>query len=165
MSQTILQMFDEAVAKYGNNPYLYEARKGVDYTSMTYSEVHEKVRLFAGGLISMGLQPEDRVALISEGKNNWVIGELGILSAAATSVPLSVKLETEQDITFRINHSECCMVLASDQQIAKLRPLKDKLQTVNGIFFSIPSINWNRTRFSSMRWLRSEENIFGKIRI
>lgn len=130
MSQTILQMFDEAVAKYGNNPYLYEARKGVDYTSMTYSEVHEKVRLFAAGLISMGLQPEDRVALISEGKNNWVIGELGILSAAATSVPLSVKLETEQDITFRINHSECCMVLASDQQIAKLRPLKDKLQTV-----------------------------------
>jgi long-chain acyl-CoA synthetase len=45
-------------------------------------------------------------------------------------VPLSVKLETEQDITFRVNHSDSVMVLASDQQIAKLRPMKGKFTTV-----------------------------------
>ena len=41
-----------------------------------------------------------------------------------------MKLETEQDITFRINHSDAVMVLASDQQIAKLRPMKEKLPSV-----------------------------------
>ncbi|MDD4570766.1 MAG: AMP-binding protein, partial [Tepidanaerobacteraceae bacterium] len=53
-----------------------------------------------------------------------------ILHAGAVCVPLSVKLETEQDITFRINHSDSVMVLASNQQIKKLRPIKEKMPTV-----------------------------------
>lgn len=130
MNKTILAFLDEAVGKYGDKPYLYEARSGVNYTSLTYREVQEKSKQFAAGLMQLGLQAGERVALMSEGKSYWVIGELGVLHAAGVCVPLSVKLETEQDITFRINHSECVIVMASDQQITKLRPLKDKLPTV-----------------------------------
>ena len=85
---------------------------------------------FAAGLMAMGVEGGERVALMSEGKSNWVIGELGVLHAGAVCVPLSVKLDTEQDITFRINHSDSVMVLASNQQIKKLRPLKEKMPTV-----------------------------------
>ena len=130
MSKTILELLEETVKTYGDHPYLYEARKGFNYTSLTYKEVQERAKQLAAGLMKLGLQPGDRVALMSEGKNNWVIGELGILHAGGVCVPLSVKLETEQDITFRINHSGCSMVLASDQQIIKLRPLKDRLTSV-----------------------------------
>jgi long-chain acyl-CoA synthetase len=121
MSKTIISFLDEAVSKYGDRPFLYEAREGTNYTHLTYKEVQEKARRFAAGLIALGIGAGDRVALISEGKNNWVIGELGVLHAGAICVPLSVKLETEQDISFRINHSECCAIMASDQQIAKIR--------------------------------------------
>ena len=128
--RTILDLLNESVEKFADRPYLYEARTGTDYTHLTYQQVQEKSMQFAAGLIAMGIQAGDSVALISEGKNYWVIGELGILHAGAICVPLSVKLQTEQELGFRINHSECVAVLASDQQIAKLRPMKGLFTTV-----------------------------------
>ncbi len=130
MGKTIITLLKESVKKYGELPYLYEARQGTEYTALTYAEVQEYAIRFAAGLMALGLRAGERVSLISEGKSNWVLGELGILHAGAVCVPLSVKLETEQDITFRINHSDSVMVLASDQQIAKLRPMKEKLPRV-----------------------------------
>lgn len=130
INKTILDFLSEAVEKYGDRPYLYEARQGTQYTSLTYAQVREQSLQFAAGLVALGIEAGDRIALISEGKNNWVIGELGILHAGAVSVPLSVKLQTEHDLSFRINHSECIAVLASDQQIAKLRPMKGAFDAV-----------------------------------
>jgi len=130
MGKTIITLLNESVTKYGELPYLYEARKATEYKALTYREVQEQVIRFAAGLMALGIQAGERVSLISEGKNNWVLGELGILHAGAVCVPLSVKLETEQDITFRINHSDSVMVLASDLQIVKLRPMKELFTTV-----------------------------------
>ncbi len=130
MGKTIITLLRESVEKYRDLPYLYEARQGTEYTTLTYGEVQEHAIRFAAGLMALGLRAGERVSLISEGKSNWVLGELGILHAGAVCVPLSVKLETEQDITFRVNHSDSVMVLASDQQIAKLRPMKEKFTTV-----------------------------------
>ncbi len=130
MGKTIIELLNESVEKYGNNPYLYEARNDIEYTALTFSEVKEQSMRFAAGLMAMDVNAGERIALMSEGKNNWVIGELGVLHAGAVCVPLSVKLETEQDITFRINHSDTVMVMASNQQIKRLRLIKDKMPTV-----------------------------------
>lgn len=130
MGKTIIGLLNETVEKYGENPYLYEALQNIEYTALTFREVKELAIRFAAGLMEMGVEGGERVALMSEGKSNWVIGELGVLHAGAVCVPLSVKLDTEQDITFRINHSDSVMVLASNQQIKKLRPLKGKMPTV-----------------------------------
>ena len=130
MGKTIIGLLNETVEKYGENPYLYEALHNIEYTALTFREVKELAIRFAAGLMAMGVEGGERVALMSEGKSNWVIGELGVLHAGAVCVPLSVKLDTEQDITFRINHSDSVMVLASNQQIKKLRPLKGKMPTV-----------------------------------
>ena len=130
MGKTIIALLQETVEKYGERPFLYEARNGAEYSSLTFREVQEQSIRFAAGLMALGLRAGERVSLISEGKNNWVLGELGVLHAGAVCVPLSVKLETVQDITFRINHSDSVMVLASGQQIAKLRPMKGQFTTV-----------------------------------
>ena len=140
MGKTIIALLNETVEKYGERPYLYEARNGTAYSSLTYREVKEQSVRFAAGLIALGIDAGERIALISEGKNNWVLGELGILHAGAVCVPLSVKLEAEHDITFRINHSDAVMVLASDQQIAKLRPMKEKLSAVKRYILLDPEV-------------------------
>ena len=130
MSKTIISFLEESVNKFRDNPFLYEARTGVDYSHLTYEEVQHKSKQIAAGLIDLGVNLEDRIALISEGKNNWIISELAILHAGAICVPLSVKLDTEHDICFRINHSETSIVIASDQQIAKIRPMKKSFNLV-----------------------------------
>ena len=140
MGKTIIGLLNETVEKYGENPYLYEALDNIEYTALTFSEVKKQSIRFAAGLMAMGVEIGERISLMSEGKNYWVIGELGVLHAGAVCVPLSVKLDTEQDITFRINHSDSIMVLASNQQIKKLRPLKEKMPTVRKYILLDPEV-------------------------
>ena len=71
--------------------------------------------------MSLGLQKGEKVAMISEGRNQWIFTELGILYAGAVNVPLSFKLESDQDLLFRINHSDSRFIVASQSQIAKVR--------------------------------------------
>ena len=83
MGKTIINLLEESVSKYGDKPYLHEARYGEEYSSLTYREVQKEAIRFAAGLMALGIEAGQRIALISEGKNNWVLGELGILHAGA----------------------------------------------------------------------------------
>jgi long-chain acyl-CoA synthetase len=84
---TLNDLFKDCVTKFANNVFLLEKRNN-KYTGATYKEVQERVHRFAAGLISLGVQKGDRIALLSEGRNKWVISELGILFAGAVNIPL-----------------------------------------------------------------------------
>lgn len=124
--KTIISPFEKSVWEYPNNPYLLE-KKGNTWESTSYTDVRKKVYRFAAGLMSMSIKKGDRLALLSEGRNDWVISELGILYAGAIDVPLAIKLIDPSEISFRLKHSGCRMIVASGNQAAKLNSLKDEL--------------------------------------
>jgi long-chain acyl-CoA synthetase len=126
--KSIIQFFEESVEKFSNNVYLWE-KPNEKYEGTTYGEARKQVYEFAAGLIAAGIKKGDRVSLISEGRNNWVIGELGVLYAGATNVPLSVKLNPEE-IKFRIMHSESRMILVSSIQAQKLKEIIHECPTI-----------------------------------
>ena len=117
--KSLIQFFEESVEKYSNNVYLWE-KPNEKYEGTTYGETRKQVYEFAAGLIKLGIKKDDRLSLISEGRNSWVIGELGILYTGAVNVPLSVKLNPDE-IKFRINHSGSRMILVSSIQAQKLK--------------------------------------------
>ena len=128
------QLFTQSVAKYPDNPFLLEKPKGAPaYNSYTYKQIEQEVHQFACGLISLGIKKGDRVALLSEGCRNWVIGELGILFAGAINVPLSVRLNEPEDIKFRLNHSEAKAIIVSTPQYKKLYELKEEIKGLEKI--------------------------------
>ena len=121
--RTLPRLFEDSVAKYPDNILMWE--KPADaYIGTSYREMRERVRAFAAGLMSLGLGKGDRVALISEGRNDWVMSELGILYAGAVDVPISVKIEELSDLKFRLAHSGCRMAVVSASQIGKVRRVK-----------------------------------------
>ncbi len=124
--ETIVTLFENSAAKYSSNPLMLEKRDG-KYRAATYSEIKEEVYEFAAGLVSMGVKKGDRIALLSEGRNDWVISELAILYAGAVNVPLSVKLGDASEIKFRLEHSGANIIIVSAGQAYKLEKLKDKL--------------------------------------
>ncbi len=124
--RTLPRLFEESVAKYPDNILMWE--KPADaYEATTYRDMRERVRAFAAGLMGLGLGKGDRVALISEGRNDWVMSELGILYAGAVDVPVSVKIEELADLKFRLAHSGCRMVVVSASQVEKVRRIKHDL--------------------------------------
>ena len=117
---TIIDFVDKYADLYKDATFLRE-KVGGTWTETSYTATREEGRILAAGFMALGLQKNDKVALISEGRNLWVMTELGILFAAGVNVPLSFKLESDQDLLFRINHSDSRFVVASESQIEKVR--------------------------------------------
>lgn len=129
---TIPRMFEDSVARYPANLLMWEKREET-YEGKTYKEMHQAVHECAAGLMDLGIKPGDRLALISEGRNDWVTAELGMLYAGAINVPLSVKIEELADLRFRIAHAGCRMAVVSGSQLHKLRQIKRDLPDLEKI--------------------------------
>jgi long-chain acyl-CoA synthetase len=135
--KTIPQFFEEAVGKFGDNVMMLE-KKAERYQSSTYRDIQILVYQFAAGLMSIGIKKGDRIGLIAEGRNDWVIAELGILYAGAINVPLSVKIEELPELEFRLAHSGCRMVIVSGSQASKVCAIKNNLAELEKIILLDP---------------------------
>ncbi len=132
--KTIIELFETSVTKFPNNIYLWEKQNG-KYEGTTYTQTREQVLKFGAGLVSLGLQKGDRVGLISEGRNAWIISELGILYAGGINVPLSVKLESGNDLKFRLAHSGSKMVIVSRGQASKIEEIANQLPELEKVIY------------------------------
>ncbi|MBS1232206.1 MAG: long-chain-fatty-acid-CoA ligase, partial [Bacteroidetes bacterium] len=161
--KSLIQFFEESEEKFNSNVYLWEKPQD-KYEGTTYGETKKQVYEFGAGLINLGIKKGDRLSLISEGRNSWVIGELGILYTGAVNVPLSVKL-TSDELKFRINHSGSRMVLVSSLQAQKLKPIIGECKSIEKIIhfdtqeeYSDNEIHFNEVRKIGREWLESPEN-------
>lgn len=132
MKPTIIDLLNESVEKYAQNPFLWEKTTS-EFTPTTYLETKQQSHILAAGLMRLGVMPGDKVALLSEGRNAWIIGELGILHTGAVNVPLSIKLEESNDLIFRLIHSEAKYVLVSGGQLRKIRAIADALPEIQKV--------------------------------
>ncbi|MBN1540971.1 AMP-binding protein [candidate division KSB1 bacterium] len=142
MSQrTLCHVFHESVERFPENFFLWE-KVNDSYQGTTYRQVQQSVYAVAAGLLALGIKKGDRIALISEGRNDWVIAELGILHAAAINVPLSIKLETFE-LKFRLAHSGTRLIFVSGAQAEKVREIKKDLADLERliIFDTLPSLD------------------------
>ena len=132
MKKTLVDLFEASVKKYPNNTFLLE-KTGKKFEPTTYMQVKEQVYRLGAGLQALGVKKGDTMALLSEGRNMWVIGELAMFYAGAVNVPLSIKLEESNDLLFRLIHGDVKYVMVSGTQLKKVRAIKEKLQMVEKI--------------------------------
>ncbi|RLD90503.1 MAG: long-chain fatty acid--CoA ligase [Bacteroidetes bacterium] len=132
MMKTIPGFFKNSVAKFADNVLIHEKKNG-KYVGATYQEIDEQVEHFAAGLYDLGLRKGDRVALMAEGRTEWLVSELAMLYLGVIDVPLSVKLIEPKEIAFRINHSESKAVIVSESQLKKIRDICNELPLVETI--------------------------------
>ena len=132
MKKTLVDLFEASVSKYPNNTFLLE-KTGKEFEPTTYAQVKEQVYRFGAGLQALGVKKGDTMALLSEGRNMWVIGELSMFYAGAVNVPLSIKLEESNDLLFRLIHGDVKYVMVSGTQLKKIRAIKEKLSLVEKI--------------------------------
>jgi long-chain acyl-CoA synthetase len=132
--KTIIELFETSVTKYPNNIYLWEKRKE-KFEGTPSLQTHDLVFRFGAGLVKLGLQKGDRVGLISEGRNAWIISELGILYAGGINVPLSVKLDSDIELKFRLAHSGCKMIAVSKGHASKVEAIRNELPDLEKVIY------------------------------
>lgn len=130
--RTIIDLFEESVEKYSDKTLLLE-KIADKYLPTTYSQTKLMAEQFGAGLCSLGFQKNNHASIMSEGRNWWIIGELGIFYAGGINVPVSIKLEESSDLLFRFIHAEVDTILISERQLKKLRPIKDQLKDLKRV--------------------------------
>ena len=121
---TIIDFVEKYVTKFSENPFLWEKNLDTNQWEPTsYAETLRQAKRIAAGLMALGVEKGDKISYLSEGRNMWVIGELGVLFAGAVNVPLSIKLEETNDLVFRVKHSDSKYVITSKFQLPKIRKI------------------------------------------
>ena len=121
---TIIDFVEKYVAKFSKNPFLWEKNLDTNvWEPTTYEETLAKAKRIAAGLMALGVQKGEKISYLSEGRDLWVIGELGVLYAGAVNVPLSIKLGETNDLVFRVKHSDSKYIITSKFQLPKVRAI------------------------------------------
>ena len=121
---TIIDFVEKYVAKFAKNPFIWEKNLDTNkWEPTTYEETLSKAKRIAAGLMALGVQKGEKVSYLSEGRDMWIIGELGVLYAGAVNVPLSIKLGEANDLVFRVKHSDSKYIITSKFQLPKIRTI------------------------------------------
>jgi len=129
---SVPKMFRNRVAATPNTE-AFRFPQGADWTSVTWKQVSERVNNIAAGLISLGIHPEERVALASGTRYEWVIADFGILAAGAATTTVYPTTNAE-DVSYIVADSGSRIVIAEDQrQVDKLLTHRSQLPAVEKV--------------------------------
>lgn len=113
--KTIYELLHVSVEKFSNN-IAFSMFGGED---VTYKEVMERVEHVQEMLLSAGLNPGDKVALLSSSMPNWGVSYFAVTTAGMVVVPLMPDF-TGEELDSLIKHSESKALLVSDKLFTKL---------------------------------------------
>ena len=129
---SVPRMFRDRVAATPNTE-AFRFPKGGGWESVTWRQVGDRVDNIAAGLISLGIHPEERVALASGTRFEWVVADFAILAAGAATTTVYPTTQAA-DVAYIVADSGSRIVIAEDQtQVDKLREHRDEVPAVEKV--------------------------------
>ncbi|MFB6551530.1 AMP-dependent synthetase/ligase [Streptomyces sp. NPDC056405] len=98
-----------------------------DWKSLTWAQAAERVYAIAAGLIELGIQPQQRVALASATRLEWILADLGIMCAGAATTTVYPQTNADES-AYILSDSESKVLIAEDAaQLAKAKEKRGEL--------------------------------------
>jgi long-chain acyl-CoA synthetase len=108
------------------------------WQSFTWREYHDHVRDFSLGLVALGLQRGENLAIIGDNRPEWIWSEIAAQAAGAASVGL-YQDSNLSEVTYVIDHCDAAVVVAEDQeQVDKILDMMEKLPKVRHVVYTDP---------------------------
>jgi long-chain acyl-CoA synthetase len=115
--ENLVSLFLTRAEEKGDRPFLWAKREG-EWRSISWAEAARQVAALAASLKRIGLEPGDRVALVSENRPEWLIADLGIMAAGCVTVP-TYTTNTTRDHAHVLGNSGARAVIVSNQKLAR----------------------------------------------
>lgn len=146
-SLTLHALFKHSIATHAERVGLAE----LDGVSYTYEALGRQVTAVTELLQKQGVEPGDRVAILSENKPQWGISYFAITTMGAVAVPILPDFHTSE-VVHILRHSEAKLVLVSEKLYTKIEDADlDSLQTIVTIEdFSLLSPGKNKDKFHEL---------------
>jgi long-chain acyl-CoA synthetase len=131
-TDTLARMFWDRVERSGDRP-AQQFKQGADWKTITWREVGDVVREVALGLIALGREKGEMVALLSASRAEWVQADFAIFSAGCVTVPVYPTYPPDL-ISYVVNDSGAQTIIVEDSaQLAKVLQARDKMPALQQI--------------------------------
>jgi long-chain acyl-CoA synthetase len=131
-SSTIADLFGRAVERYGDHP-MVRHKQGDGWVDVTYAEAGEIISEIARGLIDLGIEPGDRVALLAQTRPEWTYADFATTSTGAVVVPI-YPTNSPDECQWVAGNSESRAIICEDaEQVAKIAKVRDSLPDLEHI--------------------------------
>lgn len=136
--------------RFGSRIALRHPQDGL-YHDISWSDYRSAADSATRGLIEIGVQPGDRVAILSENRFEWLIADHAILSTGAADVTLHAPL-SESQVAFQVGHSGARGIIVSGQtQADKVYAILDELPELE-FLISFDPIEPGSDRIQTLNW-------------
>ena len=133
----------QAYQKYGDTRICLRKKEFGIWQTYTWKDYYEHVKHFCLGLVSLGLEREDKVAIIGDNEPEWYFADLGVQSAGATAVGIYTD-SAASEVKYIVEHSDSKFVVAKDQeQVDKMLTIKDEVPLVKKVIYWDPRGLWD----------------------
>ncbi len=95
----------------------FRYRSGDEWVSLTWAQTKDRVFQLAAGLVELGVQPQQRVAIASTTRIEWLLADLSILCAAAATTSIYPSTAAP-DVAYILGDSESVLMFAEDHDQA-----------------------------------------------
>ncbi|MEI7626264.1 MAG: AMP-dependent synthetase/ligase [Actinomycetota bacterium] len=137
-SRTIADLMAIAAVKHADKVAVRH-KVGDLWVDVTYAEVGLIVSEIGRGLIALGVQSGDRVAILCETRPEWTYADFGVTSAGAVVVPV-YPTNSPQECEWVVGNSEAIAVICEDaKQVAKIVEVRERLPNLTTIIVVDPS--------------------------
>src|SRR5688500_10444127 len=132
MPQNVAIQFLDRVAASGSRE-AFRFPRGDAWESVTWSQAGDRVRRLAAGLLSLGLEPEQRVGIASSTRYEWILADLAVMCAAGATTTVYPSTGAE-DTAYILGDSECRIVFAEDAtQLDKIAAHREELSLLDKV--------------------------------
>jgi len=140
---TLPKLFKRNYERHGDKKIaMREKNRGI-WKSYTWSDYYQKVKHLSLFLLSMGLEPGDKVAILGENTPEVFWAEIATLAARGVAVGIFSDCAAEE-VKYFVNHSDSCFIFAHDQeQVDKILDIKGEIQKVKKTIFWDPKGLWS----------------------
>ena len=135
-------LVDQVRAKGGQEALRY--RDGERWVSLTWQQTQDQVFELAAGLLTLGVGPEDRVAIDANTRVEWILADLAVMCAGGATTTIYPSTGPE-GVAFILSDSGSRIVFAEDDvQVAKLQQQREHLPDVERVitFDGTPDGEW-----------------------
>ena len=125
-SSTLADLLPKSVAKYGANRAVVFKDDSGRWVSRTYEEVGQTVKELSLGLIALGIDKGDKVAILGNTRPEWTYFDFAALTAGATVVPI-YQTNSAEECEYVLENSDAVAVIVEDEeQLEKIRAVRDR---------------------------------------
>ena len=131
-ANNLAQLFWQRVEKSRDREAFRFPENG-DWTSVTWQQAAERIEALGAGLLSLGIEPEDRVGIASTTRLEWILADLATLCAGAATTTVYPSTNAE-DTAYILADSGSKVVFAEDDsQLEKLTERRGELSDVTKV--------------------------------